>query len=97
MEVVIIVDVLCRAGAKVTVASMEPQLEIQAAGGTGLVADTSISKYKILVRSIYYKILFCPSVVDYYLVISVIVYFNRLLSCNIRLSCRRYYLVIDYF
>ncbi|XP_065872488.1 protein DJ-1 homolog C isoform X2 [Euphorbia lathyris] len=43
MEAVIIVDVLRRAGAEVTVASVEPNLEIEAAGGTRLVADTSIS------------------------------------------------------
>ncbi|KAJ6905927.1 protein DJ-1-like C [Populus alba x Populus x berolinensis] len=44
MEAVIIVDVLRRAGAEVIVASVEPQLEVEAAGGTRLVADTSISK-----------------------------------------------------
>lgn len=43
MEAVIIVDVLRRAGAEVTVASVEPQLEIEASGGTKLVADTSIA------------------------------------------------------
>ncbi|KAI4298463.1 hypothetical protein L6164_032018 [Bauhinia variegata] len=43
MEAVILVDVLRRAGADVTVASVEPQLEVEAAGGTKLVADTSIS------------------------------------------------------
>ncbi|OMO63221.1 ThiJ/PfpI [Corchorus olitorius] len=43
MEAVILVDVLRRAGAKVTVASVEPQLEVQASGGTRLVADASIS------------------------------------------------------
>jgi hypothetical protein len=43
MEAVIIVHVLRRAGADVTVASVEPQLEIAASGGTKLVADTSIS------------------------------------------------------
>lgn len=43
MEAVIIVDVLRRAGAQVTMASVEPQLEIEASGGTRLVADTSIS------------------------------------------------------
>ncbi|XVE93374.1 hypothetical protein REPUB_Repub01dG0186500 [Reevesia pubescens] len=43
MEAVILVDVLRRAGAEVTVASVEPQLEIQASGGTRLVADTTIS------------------------------------------------------
>lgn len=37
------VDVLRRAGAEVTVASVEPQLEVEASGGTRLVADTSIS------------------------------------------------------
>ncbi|PON82055.1 DJ [Trema orientale] len=42
MEAVIIVDVLRRAGADVTVASVEPQLEIEASGGIKLVADTSI-------------------------------------------------------
>ncbi|KAK2665067.1 hypothetical protein Ddye_003641 [Dipteronia dyeriana] len=43
MEAVIIIGVLRRAGANVTVASVEPQLEIEAYGGTRLVADTSIS------------------------------------------------------
>ncbi|KAL5790671.1 hypothetical protein ACOSQ2_005559 [Xanthoceras sorbifolium] len=43
MEAVVIIDVLRRAGADVTVASVEPQLEIEASGGTRLVADTSIS------------------------------------------------------
>ncbi|CAN1278582.1 Protein DJ-1 homolog C [Linum perenne] len=43
MEAVIMIDVLRRAGAKVTVASVEPQLKIEAASGTKLVADTSIS------------------------------------------------------
>lgn len=43
MEAVILVDVLRRAGAEVTVASVEPQLEVEAAGGTKIVADTDIS------------------------------------------------------
>ncbi|CAK9159028.1 unnamed protein product [Ilex paraguariensis] len=43
MEAVILVDVLRRAGAEVTLASVEPELEIEASGGTRLVADTSIS------------------------------------------------------
>ncbi|CAN0846456.1 Protein DJ-1 homolog C [Linum grandiflorum] len=43
MEAVIMIDVLRRAGAKVTVASVEPQLKIEAASGTRLVADTAIS------------------------------------------------------
>ncbi|KAI9126747.1 hypothetical protein K1719_002343 [Acacia pycnantha] len=43
MEAVILVDVLRRACAKVTVASVEPQLEVEAAGGIKLVADTDIS------------------------------------------------------
>ncbi|KAK4270717.1 hypothetical protein QN277_019492 [Acacia crassicarpa] len=43
MEAVILVDVLRRAGAEVTVASVEPQLEVEAAGGITLVADTDIS------------------------------------------------------
>ncbi|XP_052194425.1 protein DJ-1 homolog C isoform X1 [Diospyros lotus] len=43
MEAVILVGVLRRAGADVTVASVEPQQEIEASGGTRLVADTSIS------------------------------------------------------
>ncbi|GMI88243.1 DJ-1 homolog C [Hibiscus trionum] len=42
MEAVVLVDVLRRAGAEVTVASVESQLEIQASGGTRLVADTAI-------------------------------------------------------
>ncbi|RVW61205.1 Protein DJ-1-like C [Vitis vinifera] len=43
MEAVILVDVLRRAGANVVLASVEPQLEIEASSGTRLVADTSIS------------------------------------------------------
>ncbi|KAL8540361.1 hypothetical protein ACS0TY_001824 [Phlomoides rotata] len=43
MEAVIMVDVLRRAGARVTVASVEEQLVVEAAGGTKLVADASIS------------------------------------------------------
>lgn len=43
MEAVIIVDVLRRAGAEVTVASVERELEVEASGGTKLVADTSIA------------------------------------------------------
>ncbi|GAU19931.1 hypothetical protein TSUD_95360, partial [Trifolium subterraneum] len=44
MEAVILIHVLRRAGAHVTVASVEPQLQIEAAGGTKLVADASISE-----------------------------------------------------
>ncbi|KAJ1425213.1 DJ-1/PfpI [Sesbania bispinosa] len=43
MEVVILIHVLRRAGSHVTVASVESQLQVEAAGGTKLVADTSIS------------------------------------------------------
>ncbi|KAK6805682.1 hypothetical protein RDI58_003467 [Solanum bulbocastanum] len=43
MEAVILADVLRRAGAEVTVASVEQQLEVEAYGGTRLVADTFIS------------------------------------------------------
>ncbi|GLU03211.1 hypothetical protein SLE2022_204200 [Rubroshorea leprosula] len=43
MEAVILVYVLRQAGAEVTVASVEPQLEVEASSGTRLVADTSIS------------------------------------------------------
>ncbi|XP_019169665.1 PREDICTED: protein DJ-1 homolog C isoform X2 [Ipomoea nil] len=43
MEAVIMVDVLRRAGAEVTLASVEPELEVEASGGTRLVADTLIS------------------------------------------------------
>ncbi|KAM3220088.1 protein DJ-1 C isoform X1 [Capsicum annuum] len=43
MEAVILADVLRRAGAEVTVASVEQQLEVQASGGTRLVADAFIS------------------------------------------------------
>lgn len=43
MEAVILIHVLRRAGAHVTVASVEPHLQVEAAGGTKLVADTSIS------------------------------------------------------
>ncbi|KAL3638543.1 Protein DJ-1 C [Castilleja foliolosa] len=43
MEAVIMIDVLRRAGANVTVASVEEQLEVEASGGTRLVADQFIS------------------------------------------------------
>ncbi|KAK7319876.1 hypothetical protein RJT34_04604 [Clitoria ternatea] len=43
MEAVILIHVLRRAGAHVTVASVEPHLQVQAAAGTKLVADISIS------------------------------------------------------
>lgn len=43
MEAVIMVDVLRRAGVEVTVASVEQQLEVEASGGTRLVADTLIA------------------------------------------------------
>ncbi|KAL0454233.1 UNVERIFIED_CONTAM: protein DJ-1C [Sesamum latifolium] len=43
MEAVIMIDVLRRAGANVTVASVEEQLEVEASGGTRLVADAFIS------------------------------------------------------
>lgn len=43
MEAVILVHVLRQAGADVTVASVEPQLEVEASGGLKLVADTSIN------------------------------------------------------
>lgn len=43
MEAVILVDVLRRAGAEVTVASVEPRLQVEASGGMKLVADTDIS------------------------------------------------------
>ncbi|XP_057782949.1 protein DJ-1 homolog C [Salvia miltiorrhiza] len=43
MEAVIMIDVLRRSGAHVTVASVEDQLEVEAAGGTRLVADAFIS------------------------------------------------------
>ncbi|KAL4350276.1 hypothetical protein S245_033248 [Arachis hypogaea] len=42
MEAVILIHVLRQAGADVTVASVEPQLQVEAAKGTKLVADTSI-------------------------------------------------------
>lgn len=44
MEAVILIHVLRRAGAHVTVASVEPQLQVEAASGTKLVADASISE-----------------------------------------------------
>ncbi|KAI4375729.1 hypothetical protein MLD38_013561 [Melastoma candidum] len=44
MEAVVMIDVLRRAGAEVTVASVEPQLQVEASGGIRIVADTSISK-----------------------------------------------------
>lgn len=43
MEAVIMIDILRRAGAEVTLASVEEQLEVEASGGTRLVADTFIS------------------------------------------------------
>ncbi|KAK7400789.1 hypothetical protein VNO78_12096 [Psophocarpus tetragonolobus] len=43
MEAVILIHVLRRAGADVTVASVEPQLQVEAAKGIKLVADTDIS------------------------------------------------------
>ncbi|KAL2490765.1 Protein DJ-1C [Abeliophyllum distichum] len=43
MEAVIMADVMRRAGAEVTLASVEEQLEVEASGGTRLVADTFIS------------------------------------------------------
>lgn len=44
MEAVILVDVLRRAGADVIVASVEPQLEVEASAGIKLVADILISE-----------------------------------------------------
>ncbi|XP_042514481.1 protein DJ-1 homolog C isoform X2 [Macadamia integrifolia] len=43
MEAVILVDVLRRAGAHVVLASVEPEVEVEASSGTRLVADASIS------------------------------------------------------
>lgn len=43
MDAVIIIDILRRAGADVTVASVEPNLQIQCSSGTKLIADTLIS------------------------------------------------------
>ncbi|XP_047325767.1 protein DJ-1 homolog C [Impatiens glandulifera] len=43
IEAVILIDVLRRAGAEVTVASVEPQLEIKASSSTRIVADKSIA------------------------------------------------------
>ncbi|XP_073045625.1 protein DJ-1 homolog C [Primulina eburnea] len=43
MEAVIMIGILRRAGAEVTLASVEEQLEVEASGGTRLVADTFIS------------------------------------------------------
>ncbi|PKI55536.1 hypothetical protein CRG98_024036, partial [Punica granatum] len=44
MEAVVLIDVLRRAGADVAVASVEPQLQVEASGGVKLVADTCISE-----------------------------------------------------
>lgn len=44
MEAVILIQVLRLAGAHVTVASVEPHLQVEAARGTKLVADTSIEE-----------------------------------------------------
>ena len=43
MEAVILVRVLRQAGAYVTIASVELQLEVEASGGVKLVADTLIN------------------------------------------------------
>ena len=43
MEAVILVDVLRRAGAEVTLASVEQRLEVEFSGGTRLVADAFAS------------------------------------------------------
>lgn len=43
IEAVVMIDVLRRAGADVTVASVEPELEIEASAGTRLIADKFIS------------------------------------------------------
>ncbi|KAL5705711.1 protein deglycase [Ranunculus cassubicifolius] len=43
MEAVIVIDVMRRAGARVVVASVEPQLEVEASCGIRLIADTRIS------------------------------------------------------
>lgn len=43
IEAVVLIDVLRRAGAEVTVASVEPQLQVEASSGVKLVADTCIS------------------------------------------------------
>lgn len=44
IEAVVLVDVLRRAGAEVTVASVEQKLEVEASSGTRLLADVLISK-----------------------------------------------------
>ncbi|KAG7545156.1 Protein/nucleic acid deglycase DJ-1 [Arabidopsis suecica] len=44
IEAVVLVDVLRRAGAEVTVASVEQKLDVEASSGTRLVADVLISK-----------------------------------------------------
>ncbi|XP_030525004.1 protein DJ-1 homolog C [Rhodamnia argentea] len=44
MEAVVLIDVLRRAGANVTVASVEPQLQVETSGGVKLVADVSIAE-----------------------------------------------------
>jgi len=43
MEAVILIYVLRQAGAHVTVASVEPKLEVEASGGLKLVADTFVN------------------------------------------------------
>lgn len=43
MEAVIMLHILRQAGAHVTLASVEPQLEVEASGGVKLVADTLIN------------------------------------------------------
>ncbi|XP_010450538.1 PREDICTED: protein DJ-1 homolog C-like [Camelina sativa] len=44
IEAVVLVDVLRRAGAEVTLASVEQKLEVEASSGTKLLADVLISK-----------------------------------------------------
>ncbi|PRQ20148.1 putative class I glutamine amidotransferase [Rosa chinensis] len=45
MEAEIVVDVLCRAGADVTVASVEKQLRVEACHGVEIIADALVSHY----------------------------------------------------
>lgn len=44
IEVVVLVDVLRRAGAEVTLVSVEQKLEVEGSSGTKLLADVLISK-----------------------------------------------------
>lgn len=81
MEAVIIIDVLRRSGAHVTVASVEEQLEVEAAGGTRLVADAFISACSdqtfdlvalpVCFQTIYFLLIACLMYIPTFLFVNV--------------------------